>query len=361
MRVDALAATNFRNLAPFRIEPHPRFNIFEGPNGQGKTNLLESIYLLSAFRSFRDVTNRQLIQWGEQDTRVFAEVTRHAVKRDIEIAISSKGKKVKLDGTAITRLPAAFVHFNVVLFTPDHLQLTKAGPEPRRRLLDRAIYATWPSYIDELRAYQAALRNRNALLRNHSTDRTVAAPFERLLVDTAVAVIRRRLDYIDALTPHVERAFHDITNGEHTVKLSYRGSPTDTDDAVRTALETRLEATRATDERRGFTSFGPQTHDLTVTLDGRSARTYASQGQHRALVLALKIAELHHLRAVHNLEPVLLLDDVSSELDEARNAQLMHHLTTAAGQVFLTTTDRRWIQLGNDRHVYAVSEGSVSL
>lgn len=368
MHLVAFSAEHFRNLAPFRLEPHRRFNILEGRNGQGKTNLLEAVYLLSAFRSFRDGRNRELIAFGEERATVFAEIVKKGVSRTVEVAITPKGKRVALDGKTITSLPDELAHLSVVLFGPDDLVLTKEGPQLRRRFLDRAVYAVAPEYVNDLRAYGVALKNRNRLLRQAQEghlDPAVIAAFERELVTHGARVMLRRLHFLDSYRPHFVRVFAEITGGELQGGIAYRGlGKASLGDATLPVLEGRyrevLDEARATDLRRGFTSVGPHTHDLGFTIGGRPARTYASQGQHRAFVLALKIAELHRIHDAIGDYPVFLLDDVSSELDEERNAQLMRYLDQAGGQVFITTTDRRWIHLTGDTAVWRVAAGRVS-
>ncbi|PIE20020.1 MAG: DNA replication and repair protein RecF [Proteobacteria bacterium] len=367
MHLTVLAAQGWRNLAPFRIVPDRRFNIVEGRNGQGKTNLLEAVYLLASFRSFRDARNRELVGWGEQRAAVLGEIVRREVARTVEVRVTSMGKQVVLDGKGITKLPAELAHLNVVLFGPDDLSLTKAGPAVRRRFIDRAIYAVWPDYVNDLRSYSAALKNRNRLLRQaqeRRIDAAVLGAFERELIGHAARVVHRRHLFLQGYRPHFAKVFDHITGHELSGRITYRGYRGLREEAppedIVAACELALDEARATDLKRGFTSVGPHTHDLGFTIDDRSARTYASQGQHRAFVLALKIAELHRLHEALGVYPVFLLDDVSSELDEQRNGQLMDYLDQAGGQVFITTTDRRWIRVSAAPAVYRVEAGRIS-
>ena len=367
MHLVALGAEHFRNLATFRLTPHRRFNILEGKNGQGKTNLLEAVFLLSAFRSFRDARNRELVSWSEEAATVYGEIVRRDIARTVQVTVSGKGKRVALDGKNITRLPDELAHLNVVLFGPDDLSLTKAGPQLRRRFIDRAAYAVWPDYVTGLRRYAEALKNRNELLRQAASgglDAGVIQAFEHALVQHGARVIQRRLQFLKSFQPHFDRVFDHITAGALKGGIAYRGFKGLTKDADLAALEAgyaeALDEARATDMRRGFTSVGPHSDDLLFHINKRSARVYASQGQHRAFVLALKIAELHRIHEAIGVYPVFLLDDVSSELDEERNAQLMTYLDQAGGQVFITTTDRRFIHVASDARVYRVADGVIS-
>jgi DNA replication and repair protein RecF len=253
------------------------------------------------------------------------------------------------------------------LFGPDDLALTKESPAVRRRFLDRAVFNVWPAYLEEARDYQQALKSRNQLLRQQSggrrVDATVMASFDQELARRAARVMWRRLAFIRTFRPLFVAVLDDMTAGGLTGDMTYRGGAGLSEDADEAALQARAQAEleRATeaDLARGFTTVGPHTHDLKFELAGRSVRRFASQGQHRAFVLALKIAELVRVEQELGVFPALLLDDVSSELDRERNAHLMSYLDTAGGQVFITTTDRRWIQVQGSSRIYSVSDGAV--
>jgi DNA replication and repair protein RecF len=413
--LEVLAAQDFRNLETFRIEPGPRFNLFEGRNGQGKTNLLEAVYLLSAFRSPRDAKQGELVRFGAERAVVYGEIVRREVKRTVEIQLAKEGKKVLLDGKVITRMPSSFSHMAAVLFGPDDLELTKAGPEVRRRFLDRATFAVWPEHLLELRAYHEALKHRNRLLRDAKVrgvalDPHVLDAFEGELARRGASVLMRRHLFLERFVVHFAEAFRQITDGELTATLTHKASGFDHADShkasgseaagrndshkasgseaagrddshkasrseaagrddshkasrseaagrdfgvaampsVALELAAALSRARASDAKLGWTRLGPHADELDLMIDGRPVRAFASQGQHRAFVLALKIAELHRIHEAHGVYPVFLLDDVSSELDERRNALLMETLQRGGGQVFVTTTDRRWIRVGDD-------------
>lgn len=358
--LEVLAAQDFRNLETFRIEPGPRFNLFEGRNGQGKTNLLEAVYLLSAFRSPRDAKQGELVRFGAERAVVYGEIVRREVKRTVEIQLAKEGKKVLLDGKVITRMPGSSSHMAAVLFGPDDLELTKAGPEVRRRFLDRATFAVWPEHLLELRAYHEALKHRNRLLRDakvrgQALDPHVLDAFEGELARRGASVLMRRHLFLERFVVHFAEAFRQITDGELTASITHKASGFDHTTfgvaampSVAVELAAALSRARSADAKLGWTRLGPHADELDLAIDGRPVRAFASQGQHRAFVLALKIAELHRIHEAHVVYPVFLLDDVSSELDERRNALLMETLQRGGGQVFVTTTDRRWIRVGDD-------------
>ncbi len=383
-----LECEHFRNLSgcpgsPLVLDPHPRFNIFEGANGQGKTNLLEAIYVLGTLRSFREPRTRTLVQWDADSAIVRGRIERRGVERTLAVELAPRGRRAMVDGKAVKRLSDYFGHLHMVVFGPEDLVLTKGGPSNRRSFLDRAIFNERPVYLEEARAYQTALEHRNELLRRGGPmvqDPAVMASFDEQLATRGARVLRRRLTFLARYRPVFERVFTRITGGSHGVAMRYSspvlaqiGAPAAAPDTLGSddptapseatlgqGLADLLERSREVDGRRRYTTRGPHADDLVLTLDAHEARTHASQGQHRAFALALKIAELEIAEEALGAAPVLLLDDVSSELDRTRNAQLMAHLDRSGGQVFITTTDRAWIQVTGDTRVFRVEEGSVS-
>ena len=347
------------------IAPHPRFNILEGQNGQGKTNVLEAIYLLGALRSFRETRTKGLIQWGADTAIVRGAVSCRGVERELGVELSTKGRRAVTDGKVVARLSDYFGHLHLVVFAPEDLALSKGGPSGRRRFLDRAIFQVVPSYFDEMRAYQKALKHRNELLRKSSgsVDSVVMESFDEELVRRGARIFHRRLTFLERFGPMVQSVFEDLTGGAHHLGLRYDGlvSGVDDEDRLRDAFREQLATSLAVDKRRRYTTRETHVEDLVVTLDGHVARSHASQGQHRVVALALKISELRLAEASLDAPPVLLLDDVSSELDQTRNQQLMTHLDAGRGQVFITTTDRRWIHVSGETRVFSVSQGEVSL
>jgi DNA replication and repair protein RecF len=227
----------------------------------------------------------------------------------------------------------------VVGFTPDDLGLIRGGPERRRRFLDRAVFNRWPAYLGEARTYQRLLKSRNQLLRQRAP-RDLREPFEAQLWLAGARLLSRRHALLAELRPLVSEAFDRIGLAGVAVQMKYKGLAAPASlQAGAAALAAAAEEKLALDQDRGFTSIGPHADDLGLGLGGRSARLYASQGQTRALVLALKVAEIENLRAQLGHAPILLLDDVSSELDPRRNQSFMTYLRERPAQVFLTTTD----------------------
>jgi DNA replication and repair protein RecF len=368
VRIHTLEAEGFRNLGALRLEPQARFNIFEGQNGQGKTNVLEAIYLLGTLRSFRDARVSALVCRDAESAVVRGEIEFGGVRRKLAVELQGNTRRAALDGHAVSRLADYFGHLYVVVFAPDDLALTKGSAGGRRRFLDRAIFNLEPSYLAETRAYLRALRHRNDLLRRGSTDGALLATFDETLVSHGARILARRLTFLRDFEPLFQEVFREITGGAHEATMSYQSGvltlapdePVPALGELSMRFRERLFAKREAEARRGHTILGPHADDLILDLDGHAARNHASQGQHRSFALALKIAELRSIREAIGTEPVLLLDDVSSELDEARNEALMTHLDRFGGQVFITTTDRRWIALQGQARIYTVSDGQIT-
>jgi DNA replication and repair protein RecF len=365
MRLVSLQVRDFRNLAAVDLAPSPRATILLGENGQGKTNLLEAIFFLATLKPLRAVRLQELVRFGAERGQVAGDFDGPGGLRRAAVQVEAGGRTAFLDGKPQDRLDAYFEGLAAVCFSPDDLFLVKGGPEGRRRLLDRAAFNRWPAVLGEARDYVRALRARNAALRGANAD--VEASFRPPLVRAAARLLVRRRALVEELAPRLRAAFAEISGpGAPEARLAYRPAAgvalEGGEGEIAARLDAALAARLARDRERGYTSAGPHVDDLSLALDGRGARLYGSQGQQRALVLALKIAEIENLRAALGRPPLLLLDDVSSELDPAKNRYLLGYLATLPAQAFLTATDRRLLEpaAGPESAFYKVAEGVVS-
>ncbi|HVI92392.1 MAG TPA: DNA replication/repair protein RecF [Anaeromyxobacter sp.] len=369
MRLRSLAVQDFRNLAEVALAPSPRATVLLGENGQGKTNLLEAVYFLTTLKPLRAARLAELVRFGAEKGGVSGEFEGPGGLRRVAVQVAAGGRVASLDGKPLgsgDRLDAYFEGLAAVCFAPDDLLLVKGGPEGRRRFLDRAAFNRWPAVLGEARDYVRALRARNAALRGGNAE--VEASFRGPLVRAGARLLVRRRELVQELAPRVRAAFAEISGPEAPeAHLGYRaaaGVGLDGSEAeVAGRLAAALEARSERDRERGYTSAGPHMDELVLALGGHGARGFGSQGQQRALVLALKIAEIENLRAVLGRPPLLLLDDVSSELDPAKNRYLLAYLAGLPAQAILTTTDRRLIEpaAGPDTAFYKVEKGAVSL
>ncbi len=363
MRITALQVEHARNLARVQIEPGPRFNVFFGDNGQGKTNLIETVYVLATLRSFRTARLGELVAIGGSKAALAARVVRADTERRYDVIVEPPRRTVLLDGKPVRPLARYFGGWNVVLFAPEDLLVARGAPAERRRFLDRTVFARSPAYLGLAQDFDKVLRSRNAVLRQIADGdgraRAMLPIYDAQLAPLAVAVAAARRALVDELAPRFAAGFEAITRTGLTV-----GARLDTAPELlagdASAVLAALQRDHARDVARGSTSTGPHRDDVAFTLAGQPASQYASQGQLRALVLAWKIAELDLLRQVHGEPPILLLDDVSSELDDARNLHLFEYLTTHEHQCFITTTHPRHVILTRDRVDHEVRGGVIS-
>jgi DNA replication and repair protein RecF len=339
----SLRALNWRNLAPAELKPGPRATVLFGQNGQGKTNLLEAAYCATELRSFRTSTRAEIIRWGALAARVAAEVEAGGVARRIDIELAASRKQVRVDGKVAGRQSPALRGLGAVVFLPEDLLLPRAPPAARRSFVDRAAYGADRAFYAEAVAHQKVLRSRNAVLRRALPDASLLATYDDECARTGARLVMRRRTLVAGLAPRVKELFVGL-HADLPAEIRYRSHPSveaaGSEAQVQEALHAGLARTREVDLRRRFTGFGPHTDDLEITLAGRPVREHGSQGQLRSFVLALKLAELQHLQAALGEPPLLLLDDVASELDERRRRQLFEILTGLPGQSFITVTDR---------------------
>jgi DNA replication and repair protein RecF len=337
--------------------PGPRFNVIHGDNGQGKSNLLEALCYLSALRSFRGAPTSELIQEGADGAALEAQVTGEAAPRHYRVRLSrGSSRRVEVDGKRPRSIASYVSSFQVVLFHPGDMQLVSGSPELRRGFLDRVLEQYDPTYGSALSAYTKALRSRNRLLKADRPDRGAITAYDELLASAGAVVGQARERLVRELSPLVVKAFQDISGEGLSLSLGYVPRVAPEVEDIRRALRESLDK----DLARGFTADGPHGDDLAFALDQSAAKHFGSQGQHRAIVLAMKVAELYELEQRVGRVPILLLDDVSSELDRSRNRRLFSLLSELGGQVFLTTTHPEFILLERDRQDFHVQAGVIT-
>ena len=357
LRVLRIATRSFRNLAPLDLAPGPRFNVVFGDNGQGKSNLLEAIHLAASLGSFRGAGASELIQHDAETAIVALEVSAQPLPRTLKLRMErSKARQLALDGkrprTRLSWLDVA----PTVLFHPGDLALAQGSPENRRSLLDRVLSEVDPIYATTLDHYTRALRSRNRLLKADVVDRRAVVAFDPVLAASGAVLGQARQRLVGELAPVAERVFDEIIGEAIPLAISFAPRVAQGEPELREALARSLDK----DLARGFTAEGPHADDVLLEVSSRGAKHNASQGQQRTLVLALKVAELDVMARAKGKMPVLLLDDVSSELDRTRSARLFALLSRLGGQVFLTTTQRELITTAGDRVDLRVEAGRVA-
>jgi DNA replication and repair protein RecF len=356
LRAAKLVLRGFRNLADLDLAPGDRFNVISGDNGQGKSNLLEAVEYLGSLRSFRGAAAADMVARGAAQAELSALVEGGGAPRQFRARLSrGAAREVAIDGKRPRSRTAYLGAIQTVLFHPGDLQLVAGAPELRRALLDRVLERFDPTYAATLAAYERALRSRNQLLRAEAQDRRAIAAYHELLASAGAVIGQARAQLVSQLGARVMEAFGAISGEPERLGLRYEPRVTPELGALRRALEQSFDK----DLARGFTAEGPHADELAFTLDGVVAKRYGSQGQHRAMVLAVKVAELHELSLRVGRVPMLLLDDVSSELDRSRNRRLFALLAELGGQVFLTTTQPDLILLEHGRRDFRVEAGVV--
>ncbi|MSN25115.1 MAG: DNA replication/repair protein RecF [Geobacter sp.] len=340
MRLQHVAVTNFRNLSTLRFDPGGQFNLFYGPNGHGKTNLLEAIHLLGSVRSFRTVRLPELIRHGELRAQVHGAVESNGIRNELRLTLESGGRRVEIDGKAIHRASDLHGKLNTVVFSPDDSGMVRMGPETRRRYLDRAVYMGDIGYLHCWHDYQRILKQRNVLLK--STDKSGLEVWTEKLAEAGAEVIERRQKFVSILNGKLLQHYATISGHSEVCGISYRpdGIHSSEREEIKNELISLFKRHERSDERYGTTTAGPHRDDLNFLLDERPLKAFGSQGQQKSFVLSLKMAEMDNLQEIFGVSPLLLLDDMSSELDAGRNNNLMEFLIARDIQVFITTTER---------------------
>lgn len=363
--VKSIQLTGFRNYDNESVALDPGLNLFVGRNAQGKTNLLEAVYVASAGRSYRASSDSELVRRGETVYRIVAEVQRRPIPVKLEVSYSTDGRKlVRLNGTERIRAAELSSFLNVVMFTPDDLALVKGSPSVRRRFLDMEISQVSPAYRQWTSIYSKVLSQRNSLLKqargrgmqsNSAAMDRLLEVWDRQLVDTGSRITARRREVVASLDELGRDAHQRITEESGAFSIRYLpsvpivaegGGPVSgsaaenkaTVDWIADRYRARLKQMRRVELIRGVTMVGPHRDDIGFQLDGVDIATYGSQGQQRSAVLAVKLAEAHFIRAHTGEMPVLLLDDVLSELDERRRTNLLREIIGST-QVLVTSVE----------------------
>ena len=360
---------NFRNIESASVDFCQGTNVLIGENAQGKTNLLEAIYMTALGKSFRQGNDKDTIRFNEE--YCFIKNTYRDDTRDMEISMrlfsDRRAKRVDQNGLRVARTSEMVGSFKVVLFCPEHLSIIKDGPALRRSFLDVAISQIRPLYMKSLQRYATILKERNALIRDAEENREVFDStvdlFSEQLAEEAAVITGYRVWYIDKLKKHVERCFGEMTGERELPKIEYiSSSKLDEADCFNTqrCTDTYRNLYFAHHDREigaGATLWGIHKDDMEIYLNGNRARIFASQGQQRSLSLALKLAEGEIIREECGGDyPVFLFDDVLSELDEGRRRYLLGNLRDK--QVILTTCEKRGIDA--DRLI-KVEDGKFTL
>ena len=344
MYIDLIALKNYRNYEDVRIEPCRGVTVLTGDNAQGKTNALESVYLCCTGRSHRTSHDRELIRTGSEVAYVKVSGVRRDGRHDVEISLSESGRRqVKVNASPVRRSGELLGHITGVLFAPEDLRMVKDGPSVRRRFMDMELSQLRPSYYYALQRYNRALKQRNALLKEALTAPVDPESFdvwERELSLSGAEIVQSRVSFVGKLADSASDIHASITAGKETLRVTYEPSvpPGESLSETKDNLAKQLLNAREKDIKRGLASFGVHRDDLGIFIGDMDARSYGSQGQVRTCALSLKLSEIELIQKETGEAPVLMLDDVMSELDPDRRRQLVKRLDGV--QALITCTDK---------------------
>lgn len=372
MKLKVLRLSDFRNFLHLVVPLAPGLNFFVGDNGQGKTNFLEAVHLLSRGSSFRPIEAGSLIRQGASRAKISGRFEDHHLDNSVEMVIENGKKTILLNGKRTNSATLANL-FPTVLFSPESLSAIKEGPEIRRKVIDELLVNHSPQQIRLLREYTRALKARNRLLKNISENSGMRREQElaleslnKIYLLLATQVTSAKIKAILDIQPYFAQAISTIAEqrpGDISVDylISGRSALSWTDSEVFDALQNRHHELARHEMSYGSSLVGPHRHDVKFLFAGNDSRFYCSQGQQRALILALKTAEIVYHHKVHATYPVLLLDDVMSELDVKRRVNLMKFLEGISAQTLITSTDLTWSDhFGVERNsVFSVASGQV--
>lgn len=366
MFLENITFRNFRNYELLNLQFSSGVNLITGENAQGKTNILEGIYFLSTVKSHRTNRDDELIQSEKEWFYLKGQVSSRNMSTVVEIInASGEKKKVKINGWAQEKISSIIGKINVVMFSPEDLSLVKGSPSERRRFLDILISRISPSYLYALQEYQSALSQRNELLKSIRDKRATADSLDswnELLIKAGTVVVRQRISVVSELTELAREKHGQLTSSKEELNTEYQTRlENEPDSNIEEMYEKNLNNAVKSDIRNGTTSVGPHRDDLIFTINGVDARKFCSQGQQRTAVLSLKLANLEFIS--NNLDdyPIILLDDVTSELDENRATFLFNLLDKIPVQTFLTATSVDCFPINfSDYKQFTVKGGLVS-
>jgi DNA replication and repair protein RecF len=366
VRIEKITLSDFRNATRVEFAPGPGANVIYGDNAQGKTNILEAIWLFSGARSFRGARDDDFIRFNADSAKLELDFYAKGREQTASITVAVKKKTVLLNGIKQSGQSKLAGEFCCVLFSPDHLLLVKQGPENRRRMIDLSLCQTFPKYADILDAYHKILKQRASLLRDiprHPALLETLDIWDQSLIEYGAYIIWLRARYIKKLAPLAADVYRGISGEKEQLSLAYRPAIGNVEADFQRAdyketFQRAVKTGRRDDIDAGKTLCGPHRDDIDILIDGVSARAFGSQGQQRSCVLALKLAECGILEERNAEPPVVLLDDVMSELDDSRRSYLLQKFEGM--QVIITCCDRTlFTGIGNGR-VFHVSEGTLS-
>lgn len=340
MYISDISIKNFRNYESLNLDFKDGINIIIGNNGQGKTNLLESIYVLGITKSHRSFIDNNLIQKGKKISKIKGNIVINNISKNLEIILKSKEKNLKIDNNMIKKNSDYISNMNLIIFYPEDLDLIKGSPNIRRRFLNLELSQLYSVYLNISNDYNKLLKMRNDYLKNNYFDYNYFEILTNYLIEKAVLIYKMRKKFIDKLNLNIDNIFNDIT-GIENLKIKYKTIPEFDDfeiDNLKLILKEKFDNNLEKERKLKSTILGPHRDDIEFYIDKLNLKNYGSQGQQRVAILSLKLSEIEIFKNYKKETPILLLDDVFSELDEIKKNNLLNYLKNNI-QTIITTTD----------------------
>ncbi len=341
MYITSLSVKNFRNINGMLLNFDKQANVIIGDNAQGKTNILEAIYTAINGKSFRTKNDIELIKAGQSNCQIRLNFIKNQREQQIDMVISSDNKKkIAINGVSLNKTVELIGYLNVVLFSPEDLKLVKGSPTERRRFLNREISHIDKKYLNHLVSYNRVLNQKNKFLK-FNTEKTEDVSFDiwdEQLAQYAKYIVQRRAQYINKLSQKANLIHAEISDKKESLALNYLSDFYDENSAIiEEKAKTKLKNARSKDIKYGYTTVGPHREDIELFINQKNLKKYGSQGQQRSALLAIKLAEIEIIKDIIGEHPILMLDDVMSELDSKRQMILLKEIKRT--QTLLTTTD----------------------
>jgi len=369
MHLETIEMKNFRNYESAELSFSPSINVLIGENAQGKTNLIESIYFLAMARSHRTAKDRELIRWESDFSKVKGHLQKKSHSVPLEIVLSSRGKNAKLNHLEQKKLSDYIGQLNVILFAPEDLSLVQGSPSVRRKFINMELGQMNKIYLYHLTQYQQILKQRNKFLKQAKYEPDYDKVYLEVLTEQLAAegaeVLYHRFAFVKQLTTWAKQVQADISNEKEQLTIHYKTTSSAEDDMdveeIFAILQEDYDSTLTREIERGTTTLGPHRDDLIFYVNDKNIQTYGSQGQQRTTALSLRLAEIELMYETTGEYPVLLLDDVLSELDASRQTHLLNSIQNKV-QTFITTTSLDGVQMEllDDPLIFSVTNGLIT-
>lgn len=360
MYIKKIMLLNYRNYKELTLDFGKHVNVFMGDNAQGKTNILEAIYYCGFAKSHRTSKDKELINWQEDNAYISLSIAKDRLDKKIDLSILKDGKKaIKVNSIKITKIGDLFGTFNVVMFSPEDLRIVKESPGIRRKFIDMELCQLDRRYYYNLVQYNKIINERNIVLKNRKFTEDMLDVYDLQLVSFGEEIIKDRLKYIEKINQYGKEIHNDITSGKEKIEFKYQSTIKDFNNISENFYEL-LKKNRRRDMEKGITTIGPHRDDFSVFINDVDTKSYGSQGQQRTAVLTMKFASLRIIKEITGEYPVLLLDDVLSELDFNRKKYILSTIKDI--QTIITCTGIADISeyLDNKSKIFKVSNGKIS-